>query len=378
MITESTDRPFSERLRDVNGRPIVIALVVVALLFGALYAWRAARSAAPPQGAPPPVAVAATTVVPTDVPAALEAIGSLRAAREVMLAPEVAGRIVAIRFEAGMPVGAGAPLVQLYDAPERADRSAARARANFAGVQLARSQELAPTGAEPRELLQQRRAERDQALASVQQFDARITQKQVRAPFAGILGVRRVNLGQYLNPGDAIATLTALDTLYVDFALPQQELGRLHVGASVNVTVDAWPGRVFTARVNAIEPRIGTDTRNVSVQATVSNGDRALRPGMSVTAALNLPPERGALVVPTTAIQTSASGDSVTVIRGPDARRKGKAELISVTTGRRIGDRVIVTRGLKAGDVVVTEGQLRILPGAEVNVVAKPTVAGAR
>lgn len=377
MTTETPESPVPARLGGLGGRPLLIALVAVLLLFALLYGWRTARSAAAPQGAPPPVPVAAIAVEPTEVPAALEAVGSLRAVREVMLAPEVAGRIVAIRFEAGMRVGAGAPLVQLYDAPERADRSAARARADFAGVQLARSQELAPSGAEPRELLQQRRAERDQAVASVQQFDARIAQKQVRAPFAGVLGVRRVNPGQYLNPGDPIATLTALDALYVDFALPQQELARLHVGATVNVTVDAWPGRVFAARVNAIEPRIGADTRNVSVQAMLSNRDGALRPGMSVTAALALPPEQGALVVPATAIQTSASGDSVTVIRGPDARRKGKAEAVSVTTGRRIGNRVIVTRGLKPGDVVVTEGQLRVQPGADV-VVAPARPAGAR
>src|SRR3546814_2895618 len=164
-----------------------------------------------PREAPPAVAGIATSVKPTDVPATLEAVGSVRAVREVMLAPEVAGRVVGIKVEAGSRVGAGALLVQLYDTPERADRRAAKARADFAGVQLARSQELAPTGAEPRELLQQRRAERDQAIAEVQQFDARITQKQIRAPFAGELGIRRVNLGQYLNPGDPVATLTALD-----------------------------------------------------------------------------------------------------------------------------------------------------------------------
>src|SRR3546814_1430601 len=116
------------------------------------------------------------------------------------------------------------------------------------------------TGAEPRELLQQRRAERDQAIAEVQQFDARITQKQIRAPFAGELGIRRVNLGQYLNPGDPVATLTALDRLFVDFTLPQQDLAKLHVGAPVTIKADAWPERSFTGHVNAIEPRIGEDT----------------------------------------------------------------------------------------------------------------------
>ena len=267
--------------------------------------------------------------------------------------------------------------MQLFDGPERADREAARARLDFAGVQLARSQELAPTGAEPRELLQQRRAERDQAAAAVRQLDARLVQRQIRAPFSGEIGLRRVNLGQYLNPGDAIATLTALDQLYVEFALPQQELARLKPGSSVAVTSDAFPGRIFTARVNAIEPKIGEDTRNVMVQATLPNPDRALRPGMYVTASLALPPQQGAIVVPATAIQTSAQGDSVIVIRGKEARKGGKAEIVPVRTGRRIANTVVIDQGLKPGDVVVAEGQLRVQPGAEVKVTKLLTV-GAR
>ncbi|QNQ10285.1 efflux RND transporter periplasmic adaptor subunit [Sphingomonas alpina] len=369
----SPDSPLPLTADRSRIRPLILAAAVIVLLFGGLYAWKAARSAAPAQGAPPATPVAAMVVQPGDVPAALEAVGSLRAVREVMLAPEVSGRVVALRVTAGATVGQGALLVQLYDAPERADRAAAIARANFASIQLARSQELAPTGAEPRELLQQRRAELDQARAAVQQIDARITQKQVRAPFSGQIGIRRANLGQYLNPGDGIATLTSLDQLYVDFTVPQQELSRLPVGGVVRVTSDAWPGRSFTARVNAIEPRIGEDTRNVTVQAVMPNPDRALRPGMYVTASLDLPAQSGALVVPVSAIQTSASGDSVTVVRGPKARSEGKAEPVSVTTGRRFGDSVIVTSGLKPGDVVVTEGQIRVQPGAQVRIVpARP------
>ena len=326
---------------------------------------------------PQAVPVAAMVVQSRDIPAALEAVGSLRAVREVTLSPEIAGRVSAIHFEAGQPVGAGALLVQLFDGPERADHRAAQAKAAFAGIQVARSQELAPTGAEPRETLEQRRADRDQAAAAVQQIDARLVQKQVRAPFAGILGIRQVNLGQYLNPGDAVATLTALDSLFVDFALPQQELSRLKPGATVIVTSDAWPGRRFTAKVNAIEPKISADTRNVSVQALLGNGDRALRPGMYVTAALELPVQQGALLVPATAIQTSAQGDSIIVIRGSNARVGGKAEIVPVQTGRRVGNDVVVTRGLRAGDVIVTEGQLRVQPGAEVKVAA-PTIKGGR
>ncbi|HEY0598197.1 efflux RND transporter periplasmic adaptor subunit [Sphingopyxis sp.] len=343
--------------------PVAAALL---LLGGGLYAWRAARTVETAPGQMQPVPVSTIMVVPTDVPAALEAVGSLRAVREVVLAPEVAGRVTAIRFAAGERVGTGELLVQLFDAPERADRAAAQAKADFAGLQLARSNELAPSGAEPRELLEQRRAEHAQAHAAVRQIDARIVQKQLRAPFAGTLGVRQVNPGQYLNPGDPVATLTALDSLYVDFAIPQQDFSRLKAGASVDIISDAWPDRRFTARVTAIEPQVGKDTRNVMVQATLPNPGLALRPGMYVTARLALPPITGALVVPATAIQTSASGDSVTRVKLDKTGRGGTAEVVPVTAGRRFGDRVVVTGGLRPRDVVVINGQLRIQPGAPV------------
>jgi multidrug efflux system membrane fusion protein len=289
-----------------------------------------------------------------------------------MLAPETTGRVTAIRFEPGAHVAQGAVLLQLDDAPERADRAAAQAKADFARVQYDRVRELAPTGFNPKALLDQRKAELDQATAAVRQLDARIAQKAVRAPFAGELGVRRVNPGQYVNPGDAIATLTALGQVYVNFSVPQQELAKLKVGGTVQVASDAWPGRTFVARVSTVEPAIGADTRNVWVQATLANPDRALRPGMYVTARLELPAEPNAILAPATAIQTSAAGDSVTVIKGPQAAREGVAQIVPVETGRRIGDRVVVAKGLKPGDVVVTEGQIRVQPGAKVKVVSGP------
>jgi multidrug efflux system membrane fusion protein len=216
-------------------------------------------------------------------------------------------------------------------------------------------------------MLQQRQSETNQAAAAVRQLDARIAQKRIAAPFSGVVGVRRINLGQYLNPGDEVATLTALDELYVNFSVPQQELAKLTVGSEVRVTSDAWPGRTFIAHVTTIEPRIAEDSRNIWVQGVLGNPDRALRPGMYVNAALSLPLP-GALVVPATAIMTSAQGDSVVVIRGQNARKEGKAEMVSVTSGRRFGNAVVVTKGLKAGDVVVTEGQLRVQPGAALKV----------
>lgn len=345
---------------------IVIAAVV--LLFVLLFAWRSWLNMAPPPAAPPPTSVVATVVKPTEVPDALEAVGSIRAVREVMLAAETPGRVTAIRFGNGQYVRSGTTLVQLYDGPERADRVAAVARRDFARQQLARARELLSTGAESRETVDQRQSEYDQAKAAVGQLDARLVQKRIVAPFSGQLGVRRVNPGQYLNPGDEVASLTDLSRVYVDFSLPQQDLSKLRLGAEVAVQSDAWPDRAFTARLITIEPRVSEESRNIWLRAELANPDTALRPGMYVTAGVRLPPLPAALVVPATAIQTSAQGNSVIVIRGDNAHREGRAEAVSVTTGARFGNAVVVTKGLKAGDVVVTEGQLRVQPGATVRV----------
>ncbi|WP_404479029.1 efflux RND transporter periplasmic adaptor subunit [Novosphingobium sp. BL-52-GroH] len=348
-------------------KTLLITAGALALLIAALFAWRTALNSAPPPAAAPPLPVAAQVITDRAVPDELQAVGSLRAMREVTLSAETAGRVTAIRFEAGDHVRQGTPIVTLFDAPERADLAAAQAKAAFARTQLQRSKALAPSGAEPRELLQQRQADFDQAVAAVRQIEARLIQKAVRAPFAGQIGIRQVNLGQYVNPGDALASLTALDSLFVNFTLPQSDLGKLRIGVSVAVTTDAWPDRRFAARITAIEPVVGADTRNVSVQATLANPDHALRPGMYVTAHVLLP-SRTAIIVPATAIQTSASGDTAVVVRGPHARREGKAQFVPVQLGRRIGNDVIVEQGLKPGDVVVTAGQLRIQPDATVRV----------
>lgn len=358
---------------DISPRPRLSraalgATLVLALLAAGLSGWRQWRHPASAPQPATPVAVVATVLQAGDAPAVLDAVGSLRAVREVVLAPESAGRVTGLHFASGTRVAAGDLLVQLYDAPERADRAAALARVRLAQTLLARSRLLVPTGAEPKELLEQHQAELDQAQASVQQLDARIAQKQIRAPFPGVIGVRQADLGQYLNPGDAIAALANIDRLYVDFSIPQQALAQVRVGATVRVAADAWPGRAFVATVSAIEPRVDRDTRNLRLQATLDNAGGALRPGMHVSAALQLPPERQALVLPATAVQLSAAGDSVVAIRGDRPRQAGTAERVAVTLGRRIGDDVVVTRGLRAGDVVVTEGQLRIQPGAALRV----------
>jgi len=368
-----------------RAKPLVISAVGLVVVFGLLYAWRTIHSADAEQHAMPPLPVSTIRAEPRSVAEELQAVGDLQAVREVLLSPDTSGRVTAIHFEAGQTVKEGMALVQLYDAPEQADRAAAAAKADFAQLQLRRSQELAPTGAEPREMLEQRKAEAAQALAAVRQLDARIQQKTIRAPFSGQLGIRRINPGQYLNAGDEIATLTQLDPLYIDFTLPQQDLAKLTPGAQVRVTVDAAPGKVFTGKITSIEPRINDETRNVAVQALLSNAGHLLKSGMYATARLALPTTTDSIVLPLTAIQTSASGDSVVLVQGADAQGVGKAVTVPVITGRRLGEDVVVTQGVKAGDIVVMAGQNRLPPGAMVKINAAaaatphaaPTVASA-
>lgn len=345
-----------------------VAVISAVLIFAALFGWKSWREAGAAPAQWPAVAVSAQQLTPVDVPVAIRAVGTLRAVREVALTPETAGRVVDIAFDAGQQVTADSLLVQLFDAPERADRAAAVAAANLAKAQLARSRKLAATGAESKEILDQRIAQQDQALAAVTQLDARIEQKQIRAPFAGQLGIRQIDLGQYLNPGDPIVTLTDTRQLFVDFSVPQQQLRWLKEDSVVRITSDAWPQRSFDARVTTIEPRIDPNTRNIRVRALLDNADNALRPGMFVNAALQLPSETDQLVVPSTAIQTTAMGDNVLVIRGDNPTTGGQAEQVRVIIDRRLGDGIVIRDGLKAGDVIITEGQLKVSPGAHVQV----------
>ena len=374
-ITDGTQTGRSEK-RFYFGRfmAVALALLVPATVMGGLFQWRETRNQHP-QFQAGPVPVAAAVAKPCEVPQFIRSVGSLRAVREVTLAPEVSGRVTEVLFKAGAGAAKGDLLVRLYDEPLLARQRAAQVKLAFAKKQLERSQKLAPSGAESRSLLDQRRSEHDLAAADLRQINAELAQKQVRSPFAGQLGICLINPGQFLNPGDTIASLTALDSLYIDFTVPQQDLGHLCPGAEVSVFVDAWPGEVFTARVNAVEPRIAEDTRNVMVEAQLANPEGKLRPGMHADVHLNLPPRENTLVVPRTAVMASATGDSIMVVRGGTPGVSGTVEQIAVTTGQQIGDNVVIESGLAPGDVFITEGQVRVRPGAQVKVAS---LAGAK
>ncbi|WP_343055385.1 efflux RND transporter periplasmic adaptor subunit [Azospirillum oleiclasticum] len=365
--------------RPVRRRSTVLRLIIVAvlmaLLLGGLWWFNEFRNRmiadffAGNKPPPTPVAVAEATL--ETVPKFLTAIGTLEAVRQVTVSPEVAGRITQIFFESGAAVKAGAPLVQLNDQTEQADLLAQRAQARLAELNLERSLSLRRNQAGPQTTVDQNRAELDEVNANIKRTESTIAQKLIRAPFDGNLGIRQVNVGQYLTAGATVVTLTDLSTLLVNFTLPEQSRERIHVGQELRIASDAFPGRSFPATITTIEPQVSEDTRAIKVQGTLENRDRVLLPGMFANVQVVLPPETGVVVVPETAVDYTLYGDSVFVVRekpGSDGKPALTAERVPVTAGDRGANRVEIRRGVKPGERVIVSGQLKLSNGAAVTI----------
>jgi multidrug efflux system membrane fusion protein len=371
-------RPRVTRARQVAWFAIVAVLVAVVL--GGLYGFNRYRENAIAnffaRNTPPPAAISAVVAEMAMVPRTANGIGSLAAVRQVTITPEAGGRVVEIYFEPGADVKAGDKLVQLNDAPERGDLANYEAQARWAAVSLQRARELAKNQYAAQATVDQTQSQLDQARAQILKTEAVIAQKLIRAPFAGRLGVRQIDLGQVLTAGTPIVTLTDLSKLYVNFTLPSQTRSELTVGQKVEVTADALPGRRFDAVVTTIEPQINPSTRTIAVQATMANPGNSLLPGMFVNAAVQLPPGPEQVVLPETAVDYTLYGDSVYVIRpeGSDANGKPvlKAERVPVTTGARWGNKVAILDGVKPGERVVAAGQNKVQNGGAVIVTGNP------
>ncbi|MDG9966811.1 efflux RND transporter periplasmic adaptor subunit [Achromobacter mucicolens] len=354
----------------------VVALAVAAALAGGAMYWKS-KAAAPGGGwSMPPAKVAVAPAVQADFPVMLAGIGSLEATRQVMVAAEVDGRVAQILFTPGEAVKAGQLLVQLNDAPEQGELARLQAQARNARALLDRTRRLVPLQAATREQLDQAVADHEQAAADVRRVQALIDQKRIKAPFDGVLGVRRVNLGQFARAGDPLVSLTDASSLYANLTLPEQALGALRVGQPVAVTVDAHAGREFPGKVTTVEPQVDPGTRTVRVQALLTNPDGALSAGMYAQGRIGLPDRPDVITVPETAVSYSAYGDSVYVVTPPEAGAAAPTvRQAYVKTGERLRGRVVVTEGLKAGDRVVTSGQLRLHNGAAVEILPDDTVA---
>jgi membrane fusion protein, multidrug efflux system len=324
---------------------------------------------------PPPVAVSAAEAKSEVVPNLLTAVGGLAAVHQVDVSADVNGRVTEIKFEPGTHVEAGTPLVQMFDAPEQGDLANYKAQATVAQLSLDRAKQLASRQFGPQATVDTAQAAYDQALAGIAKTEALISQKLVRAPFAGDLGVRKVEVGQYLTAGTAIVSLTDLSELWANFTVTEKDSGNLKVGQPVRLKVDAYPGRTFDAKITTIEPQISADTRNIRVQATISNPEKILKPGMFVTTTVVLPEKPAVITVPETAVDYTLYGDSVFVItekKEADGKTSLSAVRTFVQTGNRVEGRVEIVKGVKPGDKVVAVGQLKLQSGAAVSISTDP------
>jgi multidrug efflux system membrane fusion protein len=373
----TADKPRARPVRMT--RWFIIVGLLLALLVGGLVGFNAFRSAMIAKffanNKPPPIQVSIAEAKSEVVPNLLTAVGDLAAVHQVNVTSDVSGRITDILFKAGSEVKAGAPLVQLYDAPEQADLANYKAQVKVAELSLDRAKQLAARQFGPQATVDSAQAAYDQANAGISRTEAVISQKLVRAPFDGVLGVRHVEVGQYLSAGTQIVTLTDLSLIYANFTVTEKDSGTLKVGQTVRLVVDAYPGRVFEGKITTIEPQISSDTRNIRVQATLDNPDHVLKPGMFATTTVVLPDKPAVVTVPETAVDYTLYGDSVYLIHEEKAQ-DGKTNLTAVRTFVRTGDRVkgraVIQDGVKPGDRVVAVGQLKLQSGAAVTISSDP------
>jgi multidrug efflux system membrane fusion protein len=378
IVTEAniSGRAITEKPRQ---RPVrmtrwfIIVGLLLAVLVGGLVGFNAFRTKMITQffanNKPPPASVSIADATSEVIPNLLTAVGDLAAVHQVNVTTDVSGRITDIMFTAGSTVTAGSPLVQLFDGPEQGDLASFKAQATVAQLSLDRAKQLAARQFGPQSTVDSAQAAYDQANAGIAKTQAIISQKLVRAPFDGELGVRHVEVGQFLTAGTQIVSLTDLSVLYANFTVTEKGSAQLKVGQTVRILVDAYPGRAFEGKITAIEPQISTDTRNIRVQATIANPDHILKPGMFATTTVVLPDRPAVVTVPETAVDYTLYGDSVFLItekKDDDGKTSLTAVRTFVRAGNRIDGRAEIVSGVKAGDRVVAVGQLKLQSGAAV------------
>ena len=314
----------------------------------------------------PPETVTAEAVRREQWPNTVSATGTLVAVQGVTVGAELGGKIVEITLDSGARVKAGDLLVRMDVSAEEAQLRSAEAAAKLALINLDRNRDLRANHTVSQSDLDTAEANFKQATAQVENMQAAIAKKTIRAPFAGQLGLRQVNLGQIVEQGTAIVTLQTIDPIYVDFSLPQQRFSVLTPGTEVQVTTDAAPGKVFSGRIIAVNPEIDQITRSVRVRATLSNKDELLRPGMFANVNVMLPSAEEVLFIPATSVLYAPYGDTVFVVEEQQDEKSGEKQQVLrqqiVRLGATRGDFVAVTDGLKEGETVVTSGVFKLRP----------------
>jgi len=347
----------------------VVAVLLTALGFMKFKQVETAVHAAAFQ--PPPEAVTSIVVKREQWPATMGVIGTMEAVHGVTVSADLPGVVERIAFDSGQAVRAGDVLVELDTRQERAQLASLQAQSELARVNYGRMEQLVNAGVISRMEYDQASAQQKATEANVAEIRATIERKTIRAPFSGILGIRKVNLGQYLSAGSAVVPLQSLNPIYVDFGVPQQSTGQVKVGSTLRVASEDLAGQLFAGRVTALDSVVDETTRNLQVQATLSNPEGKLRPGMFVQVDVGVGASRDVITLPASAISYAPYGDSVFVItdlKDPkgNAYRGVRQQFVKVEGSR--GDQVAVVSGLKAGDEVVTSGVFKLRNGAAVQV----------
>lgn len=355
-------------------RYLLLAILGLVILTGALTGIKALQfNRMAGQVKQPPPEIVTTAVAQTQIwESTLTAVGSLVAVQGVMIAAEMTAKVVKIAFEPGSMVKAGNLLVQQDTSAEEAELRAAEATMGLTKLTFERARRLLAEGTFSQAEYDNADAEYKQALAQIDNIRAVIAKKTIRAPFTGLLGIRLVNLGQMLSPGDEIVSLQSLDPIYANFSLPQQQLTRIRQDLKVRVVTDALPGEVIEGTITAINPQVETATRNIMAQATIPNRNQHLRPGMFVNVAVVLPEQDTALVIPATAVLNAPYSDSVFIVENAASDKEGSAGKVVrqqfVKLGERRGDFAAVIAGLKEGETVVSTGAFKLRNGQAVTV----------
>lgn len=320
---------------------------------------------------PPPEAVTTITAQPETWNQGLGAIGTVTAVQGVTVSADLSGIVERISFDSGSTVSAGDVLVKLDTRQEEAQLRAADAQLGLAKIQLDRIKGLREKGVASQAEYDRVIAEHAQAEARVGEIRATIDRKTIRAPFSGILGIRQVNLGQYLNGGDPVVPLQALDPIYVDFSVPQQQVRRLPVGAEIAVTAEGIEGVAATGKITAVDSVVDRATRNLEIQATFDNADGVLRPGMFVEVRANGGASQQLITLPASAIAYAPYGNSVFIVEEVEGENGESYQGVRqefVELGDTRGDQVAVVSGIEPGEEVVTSGVFKLRPGAAVTV----------
>jgi membrane fusion protein, multidrug efflux system len=351
---------------------IVVAVIIVIVGSLAFVKYRQIKAAMSGGAwAPPPEAVTTVVAKEDSWQGTQHAIGSAEAVRGVTVSADLPGIVQEITFTSGKTASAGAVLVRLDTSTEQAQLGAAEAQRDLAHLNLERAKELMGKEVISQAEFDRVSAEAKSADATAAEMQALVNRKTIRAPFTGILGIRRVNLGQYLAGGDPVVSLQALDPIYVNFGVPQQETGALRVGNQVQAIVEGVDGVASTGKITAINSVVDEATRNVEVQATFANPKGVLRPGMFVEIDMILDSKSAVVALPSSAINFAPYGNSVFIVedvKGPNGQTYRGVRQQFVKLGAARGDQVAVLSGVKPGEEVVSSGVFKLRPGAAVEV----------